>query len=216
MRKYKCSICGYIYDESTGAKWEDLPDDYVCPMCGAPKSVFNLIEESAPKTTTENTTGKSFNADKTDELLGLSCEEISAICSSLAKGCEKQRLAPEMEAFAKIADYYKTKAGVKKGKTLKDAAQLLNDDFATGFNAANTAAKANADRGAQRSLVWSEKVSTMLKVLLERFDKEGTAMLENTNIYVCDICGFIYLGDAPPDICPVCKVPHHKILQVGR
>ena len=54
------------------------------------------------------------------------------------------------------------------------------------------------------------------KSLLERFAEEGEAMLANTRIWVCDICGFIYLGDALPEICPVCKVPNYKIIEVER
>lgn len=42
--KYQCSICGYIYDDSKEkVKFEDLPDDWKCPLCGAPKSLFNKI-----------------------------------------------------------------------------------------------------------------------------------------------------------------------------
>lgn len=37
--KWVCSICGYEYDGSQGP-FEDLPDDWKCPLCGAPKSVF--------------------------------------------------------------------------------------------------------------------------------------------------------------------------------
>ncbi len=45
MRKWKCSVCGYIYDESKeGVLFEDLPKDWVCPQCGAPKSAFSMIE----------------------------------------------------------------------------------------------------------------------------------------------------------------------------
>ena len=53
MGKYVCSICGYIYDEATGipeagiapgTKWEDLPDDWVCPICGASKAEFEKLE----------------------------------------------------------------------------------------------------------------------------------------------------------------------------
>ena len=43
MNKYKCSICGYIH-ETAG----DLPDDFACPLCTAPKFVFTLIEKAAP------------------------------------------------------------------------------------------------------------------------------------------------------------------------
>ena len=47
--KYVCKVCGYIYDPAVGdpdngvaagTKFEDLPDDWVCPACGAPKSSF--------------------------------------------------------------------------------------------------------------------------------------------------------------------------------
>ncbi len=43
-KKYMCDICGYIYDDSKEKiKFEDLPDDYVCPICGATKSNFKKI-----------------------------------------------------------------------------------------------------------------------------------------------------------------------------
>ncbi len=53
MNKYKCEVCGYIYDEATGdldgdipagTKWEDIPDDWECPKCGATKDEFELLE----------------------------------------------------------------------------------------------------------------------------------------------------------------------------
>jgi rubredoxin len=47
--KWKCNVCGYIYDPEVGdpckniapgKTLEQLPEDWVCPVCGAPKSVF--------------------------------------------------------------------------------------------------------------------------------------------------------------------------------
>ena len=44
--KYFCHMCGYIYDEKTmKVKWEDLPDDYKCPVCGAPIGGFYKLED---------------------------------------------------------------------------------------------------------------------------------------------------------------------------
>ena len=49
MKKWKCSICGYVYDPAVGdpdggvpagTAFEDLPDDWACPVCGASKSEF--------------------------------------------------------------------------------------------------------------------------------------------------------------------------------
>lgn len=50
MKKYRCDICGYVYDPEVGddsagivagVAFEDLPDDYECPVCGAAKEDFS-------------------------------------------------------------------------------------------------------------------------------------------------------------------------------
>ncbi len=39
--KYVCEVCGYVYDEEAeGVKWEDLSEDYECPLCGVGKDQF--------------------------------------------------------------------------------------------------------------------------------------------------------------------------------
>jgi len=53
MKKYKCVVCGFIYDEAkglpeqgipAGTKWEDISEeDWECPDCGAEKEDFKLI-----------------------------------------------------------------------------------------------------------------------------------------------------------------------------
>ena len=49
MEKWTCVVCGYVYDEAVGdpdsgiapgTKYEDLPDDWVCPVCGVSKDQF--------------------------------------------------------------------------------------------------------------------------------------------------------------------------------
>ncbi len=50
MKKYRCIICGYIYDEAKEkVKFEDLPDDWTCPLCGSPKSAFEEVIEEPQK-----------------------------------------------------------------------------------------------------------------------------------------------------------------------
>ncbi|MBA7656944.1 Rubredoxin [subsurface metagenome] len=45
ISKYECTACGYIFDEDAeGKKWEDLPDDYTCPVCGVGKDMFEKID----------------------------------------------------------------------------------------------------------------------------------------------------------------------------
>lgn len=43
--KYVCGTCGYVYDEEVeGTSFEELPEDWVCPLCGAKKSEFSRAE----------------------------------------------------------------------------------------------------------------------------------------------------------------------------
>jgi rubredoxin len=53
MAKWQCTICNYIYDPAKGdpengvkpgTPWEELPEDWVCPDCGAPKSEFEKLD----------------------------------------------------------------------------------------------------------------------------------------------------------------------------
>ncbi|MCW8889550.1 MAG: rubredoxin [Sedimenticola sp.] len=53
MKKYKCIVCDFIYDESVGlpdegipagTKWEDIPEDWECPDCGTSKDDFEMVE----------------------------------------------------------------------------------------------------------------------------------------------------------------------------
>ena len=55
----------------------------------------------------------------------------------------------------------------------------------------------------------------MLRSILDRYAQEWDVMLENTGIYVCTICGFVYIGDEPPEVCPVCRVPGRKFERIG-
>ncbi len=46
MAKYRCTVCNYVYDDSKEkVKFNDLPKEWVCPVCGAPKSAFVLLTE---------------------------------------------------------------------------------------------------------------------------------------------------------------------------
>ena len=48
MARYRCTVCGEIYDEEDeGVRFEDLPDDWVCPLCHSPKSAFVLMDEES-------------------------------------------------------------------------------------------------------------------------------------------------------------------------
>ncbi len=52
MNKHRCQICGYDYDPAAGdpdngvapgTAWDDVPDDWACPICGAGKDAFDEL-----------------------------------------------------------------------------------------------------------------------------------------------------------------------------
>ena len=54
MKRYVCDVCGYVYDEAQGdpdngiapgTRFADLPEDYVCPLCGVGKDQFEEVVE---------------------------------------------------------------------------------------------------------------------------------------------------------------------------
>ena len=105
MKVYVCTVCGYLYEESKGVpgtsilpgtKWEDLPDTWSCPLCGAPKTAFREKEEQAIPLKDEGP--KQMTPERE-----LSAIEVSVICSNLARGCEKQYLDKESEQFSLLA-----------------------------------------------------------------------------------------------------------------
>ena len=220
MQKYVCSICNFIYDEKVGhpeggiapgTLWSAIPDDWVCPICGATKSEFRIVENLTKKPVT-----LSVETDETEVLRELSSSELYALFSNLAKGCEKQYRPDEAAIFMELAEYYKKRRPLEVVSHLQELKPFLEKELENVYPAAFQIATANADRGALRALTWSEKCSRILSSLIGRFEKQGTGLLDNTNIYVCEICGFVYIGDLPPDICPVCKVPNFKITPVQK
>ncbi|MDH5297655.1 MAG: rubredoxin [Desulfobulbaceae bacterium] len=53
MQKYECDVCGYVYDPATGdpeggvaagTGFDDLPDNWACPVCGAGKNQFSPVD----------------------------------------------------------------------------------------------------------------------------------------------------------------------------
>ena len=53
MKRWQCIICGFIYDEemgipedgiTEGTRWDDIPDDWMCPDCGVGKEDFEMYE----------------------------------------------------------------------------------------------------------------------------------------------------------------------------
>ena len=203
--RYICSICGYIYDEAKEkTPFSELPASWTCPLCGASKSAF--APESKPAAPKAPAAPIEIHGD----MQKLSAGVLSALCSNLARGCEKQYKAEESALFREIADYFAAAAAdvPDASPALLDA--LFQEDLDQSYPAVSGAAQAAGDRGTQRICVWGQKVTAILHSLMERYQREGAGFLKDTQIWVCSVCGFVFVGDAPPELCPVCKVPAWK------
>ena len=206
--KYVCQICGYVYDNAKEkVPFEELPDDWKCPLCGAAKSDFKPEANGDEKKVV--TAIEPMDAD----LEKLSAGQLAALCSNLARGCEKQYKQEEADLFKQLADYFTAAVPAVNDASVEKLAKELQTD-ADNYAAVRATADANADRGAARVCVWGEKVTRMLSSLVNRYLNEGEAMLKDTNIWVCTTCGFVYIGDTAPELCPVCKVPDWKFEKI--
>lgn len=206
--KYVCQICGYVYDDAKEkVPFAELPDDWKCPLCGAAKSDFKPEANGDEKKVV--TAIEPMEAD----LEKLSAGQLAALCSNLARGSEKQYKQEEADLFKQLADYFTAVVPAVNDASVEKIAKELQTD-ADNYAAVRATADANADRGAARVCVWGEKVTRMLSSLVNRYLNEGEAMLKDTNIWVCTTCGFVYIGDTPPELCPVCKVPDWKFEKI--
>ena len=205
--RYICQICGYVYDDSVEkVPFSELPDTWKCPLCGAAKTDFKPDSSDVPEK--ENIVLKMQN-----DLEHLTAGQLAALCSNLARGCEKQYKDKESGQFRALADYFTATIPEVPDASVDKLALMLQDDIASYSEIRKTADNHN-DRGTARICVWGEKVTRMLSSLVERYLLEGEELLEGTDIWVCTTCGFVYIGDEPPELCPVCKVPAWKFEKI--
>ncbi len=225
--RYICMICGYVYDDAKEkVPFESLPATWKCPLCGATKSDFKpeAIPEAKPaakmeptsqpaKAATPSTAQIDAPVTEDSDLKKLSPGQLSALCSNLARGCEKQYKPEEAGLFRELADYFASVTPAIDDASVENIAALLWSDI-DNYSGLRAAADEASDRGAARVCVWGERVTRMLSSLVIRYLNEGEALLADTNIWVCTVCGFVYIGDEAPELCPVCKVPAWKFEKI--
>ncbi len=226
--QYRCQACAYIYDEVLGVpsmgippntRWERLSNNFICPRCRFPKSKFTPVQpvfNSSQETNEEKSFKVAIEGVKShDNMHQMSYGELSALCSHLANSCEIQYLFHEAQQFTVLADYYKTRTCQPMDASIDKLAAIMENDLAEAYVRADVAAQAANDRGAKRILKWSQGVTSASSEILSRYKSQGDAFLQNTGVYICEICGYIFIGDTLPRGCPVCHVSNIKIQKVG-
>lgn len=204
--KYVCQVCGYIYDdEKEDVLFASLPDDWVCPWCKAPKSAFKAEEQEEKKV--------SFEPVVDADMIKIDTGLMAALCSNLARGADKQYKQEISELYSELADYFTQITPSIDPVGVDLLAEMMGKDI-DHYPGARAVAENSSDRGAMRALVWGEKVTRMLQSLVEQYMKDGDKMLTGTDIWLCTACGFVYIGDEPPESCPVCKVPSSRFEKI--
>ncbi|MGI6433069.1 MAG: rubredoxin-like domain-containing protein [Sphaerochaetaceae bacterium] len=139
---------------------------------------------------------------------------IAAICSNMAKACEKQMRPAEKQLYDQLERFYTAKREQVTAQNLSDLAVDVAEDLEKLYTEVEQQATAFNERGALRCFTWGKKVTAIHKSLLTRYQKMGEAMVEDNGVYVCEACGFISIGKEMPAICPICKAPSSRFITI--
>jgi rubrerythrin len=139
-------------------------------------------------------------------------DALPAVFSNLAKAADKQQ-------EAEIASLFSTLSGLVlngKGATVSmdEIRSAVVEDGENGYQRIREAGEKEGDRGVLRAAKWGEKVNTAQRSLIDRFASKGEELLDGKSLFVCEACGFIFVGTDPPPVCPVCKAPSGRFAEV--
>ena len=219
---WKCPLCGAaksdfkpeaIPEAKPAAKVETTSEPTKAAPGSQPAKADPTSQPAKVSSSPAHNIQVNGQATEGSDLKKLSPGQLSALCSNLARGCEKQYKPEEAGLFRELADYFASVTPAIDDASVENIAALLWSDI-DNYSGLRAAADEASDRGAARVCVWGERVTRMLSSLVIRYLNEGEAMLANTNIWVCTVCGFVYIGDEAPELCPVCKVPAWKFEKI--
>ena len=125
MAKYKCTVCGHIYDEEVeGVKFADLPADWKCPTCKQPKDKFVLVDESADREwAAEHVVGVAKGVDP--EIIEGLRANFEGECSEVGMYLCMARIA-HREGYPEIGMYYR-QAAFEEADHASRFAELLGE-----------------------------------------------------------------------------------------
>lgn len=142
---------------------------------------------------------------------------LSAILSNLAKAAEKQQLHAEARDLGEQSQgYWEPLSGNAPTDGINALRKAVEADITVGYPSITSAAARDRadDPGALRCVKWGEKVSSIQKSLLSRYESKGEDLFTGKNLYICEACGFIALAVDIPQLCPVCKAPKSRFSRV--
>ncbi len=208
MEKWRCTVCGYIHEGP-------MTEDFVCPICKAPASKFEKIEEAAAPakspyagTKTEKNLWEAFAGESqarnkytyfASVAQNAGYEQIAAIFLKTAQN-EMEHAKLWFKALGELGDTAKNLLHAAEGENAewtdmydrmaKDADEEGFHELAEQFRGVAAIEKAHEER--YRALLKNVEAK-------EVFEKSGVSVWE------CRNCGHIVVGTKAPEICPVCK-----------
>ncbi|MFA7578510.1 MAG: ferritin family protein, partial [Candidatus Muiribacteriota bacterium] len=206
MVKYRCTVCGYIHEGN-------LTDDFKCPRCKQPASVFVKVEDS--KNTENKYAGTKTEKNLLEAFAGESMarnkytyfaevaqregyEQIAAILLHTARN-EQEHARLWYEALGHISN---------TAENLLHAAEGENYEWTDMYD---RFAKEADEEGFSELAEKFRKVAAIEKAHEERYRKllnnvEMKKVFEKSDeiIWECRVCGHLVIGKKAPEVCPVC------------
>ena len=207
MSKWKCKICGYIYEG------EALPADFTCPICKKPAEFFEKLPEPAHKyvgTQTEKNLETAFAGES-------QARNKYTYFASVAKKEGYEQIAA---LFLKTADnekehakmWFKELNGI--GKTAQNLAAAAEGENYEWTDMYDGFAKTAEEEGFPALAAKFRMVGAIEKHHEERYrallnNVETASVFEKSEVKVweCRNCGHIVVGTKAPQLCPVCAYP---------
>ncbi|MCI6630530.1 MAG: [FeFe] hydrogenase, group A [Lachnospiraceae bacterium] len=209
MKTWKCKICGHIYEG------EELPADFVCPICKQPASAFELISEEKPAnkyagTQTEKNletafAGESQARNKYTYFASVAkkegYEQMSALFLKTADN-EKEHAKMWFKELNGIGDTPANLAAAADGENYewtdmydgfaKTAEAEGFPELAAKFRAVGAIEKHHEER---------------YRALLKNIETAQVFEKSEVKVWECRNCGHIVVGTKAPEVCPVCNHP---------
>lgn len=206
MKRYRCTVCGYIHEG-------ELTDDFVCPRCKQPASVFELIKE------TEEVENK-YAGTKTEKNL---MEAFSGESQARNKYTFWAHVA-QREGYDQLAEiflmtarneqehariWFEELGNIKDtSSNLLAAAEGENYEWTDMYK---RMAEEADEEGFPELAEKFRKVGGIEKTHEERYlklrenvDTKKVFKKDESSRWECRVCGYIHEGNVAPDVCPVC------------
>ena len=209
MSKWKCKVCGYVYEDDV------LPEGFTCPVCKQPASSFEKIEE--PKTANKYA-GTQTEKNLQTAFAGESeARNKYTFFASVAKNEGYEQIAA---LFLKTAEnekehaklWFKELGGIgDTAQNLLAAAEGENyewTDMYDGF--AKTADEEGFPELAQRFRLIAaieKHHEERYRALLHNVEAAEVFSKSEVKVWECRNCGHIVVGTSAPEICPACNHP---------